>query len=246
MRCLQKADAATGGRLLRQTMLVTGASGGMLGAAYLREVMLRQATGDRVSMHDSTLFDDLGRDLLNPVTSSLVSNDIFYPLNTFEQAGQTYRKDRGYYFEKQLSDNLRGYYTGRRLADYRDPEADATVPMLVLSPYILNDSRRLLISPQGVSYLARPRDAGRYSLQMEVDGVDFRHLFSAQQADSLSFTSALRMNCTFPFICPTRGYPPGQPSKSWMPARATTLESRVPCALCRPSGRGLRSTPRVW
>jgi hypothetical protein len=38
--------------------------------------------------------------------------------------------------------------------------------------------------------------------QTEVDGVDFGAFFRAQGADSLAFTNALRMNCTFPLILP--------------------------------------------
>jgi hypothetical protein len=59
----------------------------------------------------------------------------------------------------------------------------------------------MLISPQGVSYLMRP-NAGRLAAQVEIDGVDFGRFFAEQQADSLAFSSAMRMNCTYPFILP--------------------------------------------
>jgi hypothetical protein len=201
VRTLQQAATATDGRLLDGTVFISGASGGMLGASYWREVLLRQRSGEAVSVQDSSLLHDLGQDLLNPVAASLMANDLFFPVRTCAYSGVTYRKDRGYFFEKQLNDNLRGYM-GRRLADYRLPEQQALIPLLVVSPYVINDGRRLLISPQGVSYLARPVENGRYSLGLEVDGVDFRRLFAAQQADSLQFSSALRMNCTFPYILP--------------------------------------------
>ena len=74
--------------------------------------------------------------------------------------------------------------------------------MMVVSPFVLNDARRLLISPQGVSYLMKPQDEGRLSAQVEFDGADFGRLFAGQEADSLAFTSALRMNCTYPIILP--------------------------------------------
>lgn len=206
MQTLQRADAATGGRLLRQTALISGASGGILGAAYLREVYLRQQEGQPVSVHDSTFIDDMGRDLLNPVSFAILSNDLFFPVSTFESAGFTYRKDRGYLLERQLNENCRGLL-GKRLAEYRRPEQEATIPMMVISPFILNDARRLLISPQGVSYLMRPPDDRRHSVSPEIDGVDFGRLFARQQADSLAFTTALRMNCTYPFILPNTRLP---------------------------------------
>lgn len=201
MQTLQKADAATNGKLLRQSMLITGASGGMLGAAFVREAMLRQEHGEPVSPQDSSLMDDMGRDLLNPISFAAVSNDLFFPISTFKSGSFTYRKDRGYLFEKQLNENCRGFFS-KRLAGYYTPEAKAEIPMMVLSPYILNDARRLLISPQGVSYLMSPQSKGRIAKQLEIDGVDFRKLFANQEADSLAFTCALRMNCTYPFILP--------------------------------------------
>jgi hypothetical protein len=201
MQTLQKADFATSGKLLRQSALITGASGGMLGAAYVREAMLRQSEGERQSPQDPALLDNMGKDLLNPVSFAVVANDLFFPLSTFRSGNFTYRKDRGYMFENQLNENCDGYFS-KRLADYRQPEAEARIPMMVVSPFVLNDARRMLISPQGVSYLMRPHNEGRLAAQVEIDGVDFGKIFAAQQADSLAFSSALRMNCTYPLILP--------------------------------------------
>lgn len=208
MQTLQQADRATNGKLMRRTALISGASGGMLGAAYLREVYWQQQTGAPVSMHDSAYIEDMSRDLLNAVSFAVVSNDLFFPLSTFRSGSFTYRKDRGYLLERQLNENCR-HLLGRRLSEYRRPEAEAIIPMMVISPFILNDARRLLISPQGVSYLTRPPDDARNSLHPEMDGVEFGRLFAQQQADSLAFTSALRMNCTYPLILPN----------VWLPTR---------------------------
>ncbi|MBK9336445.1 MAG: patatin-like phospholipase family protein [Lewinellaceae bacterium] len=207
MLALQRADEATGGRLLRQTMLMSGASGGILGAAYLRELYLRRQEGEPIALHDPGYVTDMGLDLLNPVSFAIISNDLFFPFGTFQSGGHRYRKDRGYLFEHQLNENCRGML-GRRLADYRLPETEARVPMLLVSPFLLNDARRLLISPQGVSYLMRPPDSPRRAIRPEADGVDFGRLFAGQQADSLAFTTALRMNCSYPLILPP----------TWLPA----------------------------
>jgi hypothetical protein len=201
MRVMQKADSATGGRFLRNAVLISGASGGMLGASFIRETYLRQLEGERVSVHDSTLIWDMGKDLLNPVCFALVANDLMYPLSTFKSGNFEYPKDRGYLLERQFNENCRGFFD-RRLADYREPERKAMIPMMIVSPYIVNDARRLLISPHGVSYLMQPPDDGRYAIHPEVDGVDFGRLLAPLQADSLMFTTALRMNCTYPLILP--------------------------------------------
>mgnify|MGYP000617912593 CR=1 FL=1 len=201
MNTLQELERATGGKLLRQSALISGASGGMLGAAYLREVYLRQQEGDSVSVRDPALAADISDDLLNPVTFAVIANDLFFPISTFRSGNFTYRKDRGYLFENQLNENCRGFLS-KRIADYRRPERDAAIPMMVVSPFVLNDARRMLISPQGVSYLMKPPDRSRFAAQVEIDGADFGRLFAGQEADSLAFTCALRMNCTYPLILP--------------------------------------------
>lgn len=202
MKVLQQADQATEGRLLRQSVLISGASGGILGAAYFRETYRQQQDGVKgVSAHDPALIDDIGKDLLNPVSFAIVANDLFFPLSSFQSGNFRYRKDRGYLFERQLDENCRNML-GRRLSDYRRPEAEAQIPMMIVTPTILNDARRLLISPQGVSYLMQAPDDNRHTLQPEIDGVDFRKLFAGNQADSLAFTTALRMNCTYPLVLP--------------------------------------------
>lgn len=200
MQTLQKTDIATGGRLLKQTALITGASGGIIGAALVREAMLRQAQGDRLPAQSPELLEDMGKDLLNPVSFAVVANDLFYPISSFTAGSFSYRKDRGYLFEHQLNENTHHFFN-RKLSEYRRPEQEATIPMLIASPFILNDGRRLLISPQGMSYLMRP-EAGTLQDEVKIDGVDFGRFFAANQADSLLFSTALRMNCTYPFILP--------------------------------------------
>ena len=218
IRVLQAIDSITQGRLLQQTAFISGASGGMLGAGFLREMLLSERTDGRGKASDPSLFKNAGLDLLNPITSALVSNDMIFPFKTFHYAGQQYRIDRGYYFEKQLNENMQGRL-GRKVSDYRTAEASALIPMMVLSPFIVNDSRRLLISPLGVSYLSRPPESAGKHLNTEIDGVEFGRLFAQHQGDSLLFRSALRMNCTFPFILPNT-WLPTQPSLEIMDAGA--------------------------
>ena len=99
-----------------------------------------------------------------------------------------------------MNENTHNFFD-RKLSEYREPERNAVIPMLIASPVVLNDARRMLISPQGVSYLMRP-NAGRLAAQVEIDGIDFGRFFADQQADSLQFSSAIRMNCTYPLILP--------------------------------------------
>ena len=194
IRVLQQADSLLGQDLLNRTALITGASGGMLGTSYYREAYLRDTT-------DAPLIDHISQDLLNPIAFTIVSNDIFLPWTTFQYAGQTYFRDRAYSFEQQLAENTQGWLD-KPLSAYREPERQAEIPLMFLTPSIINDGRRLTISPQGVSYMMMAPAGTRQARALEADAVDFGWLFRDHQADSLRFLSALRMNATYPYILP--------------------------------------------
>ncbi|MCB0551700.1 MAG: patatin-like phospholipase family protein [Phaeodactylibacter sp.] len=216
MKVVQTADSLTQGRLLGQTTLMTGASGGMLGMAYLRELYLRQQLGQPVPLYSRQYIDNITKDLLNSVAFTIVSNDLFLPWATFETGGYTYHKDRGYIFEQQLNENT-GFILDKAVRDYREAEQAAVIPMLFLTPSIVNDARRLIISPQGVSYMMAP-PAGQYLPNtVEADAVDFGWMFKGQNADNLRFLTGLRMNATYPYILPNV-HLPSQPEIEIMDA----------------------------
>lgn len=202
MKVVQQADSLLQGRLLDHTVLITGASGGMLGMAYLRELYLRRQLGDAVQLYHPRHLEDISKDLLNSVAFTMVSNDLFLPWAKFEKGGYTYRKDRGYMFERQLNENTR-FLMDKTIADYRRPEREALIPMLYLTPSIVNDARRLIISPQGVSFMMQAPVGVYRPGAVEIDAVDFGRLFANQGADSLRFLSALRMNATYPYVLPS-------------------------------------------
>ncbi|NBC06268.1 MAG: patatin-like phospholipase family protein [Bacteroidetes bacterium] len=201
MQVAQTADRMLEGELMDHTVLITGASGGMLGMAYLRELYLRQALGDSIDVHDKRYIDDITKDLVNSIAFTIVSNDLFIPWSSFEKHGYTYYKDRGYILEQQLNENTNGWLN-KTIGTYQQPEAEALIPMLYLTPSIVNDARRLIISPQGVSFMMMAPVGQRYPQAVEVDAVDFRAAFRQQDADNLGFLSALRMNATYPYVLP--------------------------------------------
>lgn len=201
MQVVRMADSLLNGQLLEHTVLITGASGGMMGMAYLRELYLQEQQGACVDIHDARYIDHIARDLVNSIAFTIVSNDLFVPWAPFEMNGYTYYKDRGYIFEQQLNENTNGILD-RRLGDYRGPEAEAIIPMLYLTPSIVNDARRLIISPHGVSYMMKAPVGQRYPEAVEVDAVDFRWMFRDQDAENLRMLSAIRMNATYPYVLP--------------------------------------------
>jgi len=198
MQVLQTTDSLTNGKLMQHTALMSGASGGMMGMAFYRELYWRQLQGEAINPYDEAYTTDVSKDLLNSVAFTIVTNDIFIPKGTFEVAGKKYTKDRGYIFERQFSANTH-HYLEKSLGDYRQPEANADIPMMIFTPYIVNDARRLIISPQPMSYLTAPISPKQ---DVDIDAVDFQNFFKHQQPDSLRFLSALRMNATYPYILP--------------------------------------------
>lgn len=202
MHAVQQADSMLGGSLLNHTVLVTGASGGMIGMAYLRELYLLQQQGAALNYRSSAYTDHVAKDLLNAVAFTSVSNDLFVPRSRFYLDGKRYRKDRGYIFEQQLNENT-GRLLDKKMADYRDPERRALVPMMYITPTVVNDGRRMVISPQGVSFMMNSPIGIRQPDAVEIDAVDFGRLFAHQDADDLRFLTALRMNASYPYVLPT-------------------------------------------
>jgi hypothetical protein len=220
MKIMQTTDSLTNGELTKHTGLISGASGGMLGAAYYRELCLREKQGLLPqAAYSSSYRTFFSQDLLNPILFALSVNDIFVPWHKFKIHNQTYHKDRGYAFEQQLQKNTHNFLQ-KTVGDYRLPEQRADIPMLFVTPAIINDSRRLFISAQRVAYMTRPISAVRNTDLGDADGIDFGSFFHTQQGDSLRFTSALRMNATYPYILPNV-HLPSQPTMEVMDAGIT-------------------------
>ncbi|MEK2481544.1 hypothetical protein AAAB32_09790, partial [Lactobacillus acidophilus] len=83
-------------------ILMTGASGGMLGSAYYRELYLRNKQNQLPNLYDEKYVDNISKDVLNPLLSTFFVNDIFFRVRNFEMNGMEYTKDRGFAFEQQL------------------------------------------------------------------------------------------------------------------------------------------------
>jgi hypothetical protein len=209
MSILQRLDSLCDGQLMRKTFLVTGASGGMLGAAYFRELSRRRDKGDSsIHLQDPRYVNDISRDLLNTLFSSFVARDLASPAQKFTIGGHEYVKDRGYAFEEKLNENTRGLLD-QQLKDLAPDEAAARMPLLLFNPVITRDSRALVISTQPVSFLMRPRyDSTRIS-EIDPDAIDFGALFARQGPMDLRLLTALRMNATFPYVLPN----------VWLPTR---------------------------
>ncbi len=200
MNTFQKLDSATNGNLLKQTFLITGASGGMLSASYFRELYLEKQQGKKINLQNPQYLSNITQDLLNPVFTSLVSRDIFSPAQKFSVGPYRYIKDRGYAFEQKLNENTGGLLN-KQLGDYAADEKAANIPLMIFNSVITRDGRKMMACTQPLSFMMKPAAFEQDSLYSP-DGVDFTSLFNKQDPANIRLLTALRMNATFPYVLP--------------------------------------------
>ena len=200
MNTLQQLDSSTNGKLMQHTFLISGASGGMLAATYYRELYRYKLKDSTLNLYDKRLNDNISGDLLNPVFTSMIARDIFAPMQKFSVGNNRYIKDRGYAFEKKLSDNTKGLLN-IQLKDIAADEASARVPMIIFNSVVKSDGRKLIIGTQPLSFMMKPRFF-QADTSMSADAIDFAAMFKHQDAMSLRVLTAMRMNATFPYVLP--------------------------------------------
>ncbi len=207
---LQHMDSITQGRLMNHAALITGASGGLVGASYFRELILQQKTGKPVNPYNPDYRRRISTDNLNPLIFSLLANDLFVGFTSFEYAGNHYLRDRAYTFEEQLNQTTEGMLN-KPISAYADAEIKALVPMIILSPTIVNDGRKLYIASVPISFMNLDIHSWPDYADTKIGGADFHRLFYQHGSANLRFLSALRMCATFPYITPNTTLPTNPP-----------------------------------
>jgi Patatin-like phospholipase len=200
MNALQQTDSITGGNLMKNCFLISGASGGMLAAAYYRELYATKIKNESINIYDKKYSNNISKDLLNPVFTSLMARDIFAPVQKFSVGNNKYIKDRGYAFEKKLSENSEGLLD-KQLKNIQTAEANAHVPLMIFDAVIKADARKMMISTQPISFMMKSF-AAQNDTTISPDAVDFAALFAQQNPMDLRLLTALRMNATFPYVLP--------------------------------------------
>jgi hypothetical protein len=200
MNTLQQLDSVVNGKLMPHTMMISGASGGMLGATYYRELYRQQQKDSSVNLYSRSYSDNIEKDLLNPLFSSMMARDIFAPAQKFRVGNFKYVKDRGYAFEERLNMNS-GEILNDQLKDYGREEKNASIPMMIFNSTITRDGRRMMICTQPISFMMKPL---LYTADEKAspDAVDFTAMFAKQDPLNIRLLTALRMNATFPYILP--------------------------------------------
>ncbi|MEM7212421.1 MAG: hypothetical protein AAF479_11100, partial [Pseudomonadota bacterium] len=186
--------------------VITGASGGMVGASYLtaladpmgmtgdvqsaieKDIFLSQLRQDLPDSERSDLGQELPslRDSLAPVIKQLIQGDlphIFSPNRN--------QQDRGKALEQQWLS------LDETFADLRTGEHEGWRPSIIFSPMMIETGQPLLISNLDMSKLARVSKD-----QAEV----FFDMFPCSRA-TFKLATAARMNATFPYVSPAVSLP---------------------------------------
>ena len=199
---LQEMDTQTEGTFFKSTHLITGASGGMIGAAYFRDIYQTTSFKERQENKQKYL-DNISKDLLNNVAFNLASHDIFLRYRRVNVGGNDYLKDRGFSFENELNRNTESVMD-KTLGEYEMPEFNSEIPLMIFSPTIINDGRRMIIGAQPYAFLNGTDFSNK---ELGPENVEFIKLFAANNPMNVKFTSVMRMNSTFPYILPMVALP---------------------------------------
>lgn len=202
---LQQCDKNLDGKLNKHVQMMTGASGGMVGAAYFRELLLRHRKGEVKSLYSEEYTDNISKDLLNRLAFTASTSDIFIRFQTCEFNGKTYPSDRGYAFEQQLHENTDNIMD-HTLDYYADYERNGTVPTLIFSPTVINDGRRMLISSQRLNFLTG-NHGGPASMTRSNENIDYLSFFDHQDAGKIRYSTVLRSSASFPYVMPMVNLP---------------------------------------
>lgn len=206
LRSMQYLDSILNGTLMARTRMITGSSGGMITATYFREMHRARSWGVITDLQDPVHEERLTNEVLNTVAFSLATNDVMVRYKRVRDGENTYTRDRGFEFERRLVEMSDGVLGGR-VMDAAEDVQEGIAPMIILSPTVINDGHRLLISSQPLAYLANNQASRMVNSPPIVEDIEFNRFFAAQGAADLKMSSALRMNATFPFILPVMSLP---------------------------------------
>ncbi|MBK7957034.1 MAG: hypothetical protein IPK03_02350 [Bacteroidetes bacterium] len=200
-RILQTVNTKLNNQLFDRTALMTGASGGVIGLTYMRELFHLQKK-QKLDINDVKYSYLISQDLLNPMCVTNLTHDILFPIQKFEYNNQSYRKDRAYMFEWTLNKNTNGILD-KKISDYQQEEKSGQIPLLFNNSTVLNEYRQFIISSQPIRYMMKPYSTLNLPDRFETDMLDFCSFFESNGGKSIKQTTALRMTATYPFILPS-------------------------------------------
>jgi hypothetical protein len=198
---LSNCDSITNGTVSKQMQLIAGASGGMVGAAYYRELILRRNLGTLKTKSNQEFKRKISKDLLNKLAFSASTSDLLMRYKQFKYNNHSYTHERGVAFEQHLHQNL-DYFLEHPLSYYKEYEQKSNIPLMIFSPTIIKDGRRLLMSSQNLSFMVGLRGGSS-----AYENIDYQTFFKRNNPGEIRFSSVLRANASFPFIMPMMTMP---------------------------------------
>jgi hypothetical protein len=196
---MENCDKELLGDFSSKTNLITGASGGMIGASFYREIKLRKQLGQISS--EKSFSNQMAKDILNKLSFSTSTSDLLMRYQTTSYNNHLYTRERGVAFEEQLHENT-NYLMDHTLGYYKKYESIGAIPLMIFSPTIVNDGRRLLISSLSLNFMTHSSEK-----QTTFENIDYQSFLKNNDPNNIRFTSVLRANATFPFIMPMISLP---------------------------------------
>ncbi len=196
---LQRLDSLSGGTFKHRIFMITGASGGMLGAAYFRALQMR-FKNDEQFLYSTIHRERISRDLLNSVIFTMATHDLLSPYRRqLTIDGKKYYYDRGIAFEENLNHNTFGVLNVT-LGELFNAEHSQEIPTMIFSPVVLGNGKFLTISTHPLNFLADT------ILGYAPDIIDVYELLG-KEAKNINLLSAIRASASFPVIMPTMELP---------------------------------------
>ncbi len=199
---LYMLDSITDGKFFNKTTLMAGASGGVMGGAWYRELKYRQLKGQLKKDALKPYINEISKDILNPVFSSFAVRDLLAPPKRFTYDGTRYIKDRGYAFEQQLSQNTKGFLD-KPLSSYLVAERKANIPTLLINAVVTADGRNIIMGTRPVRFMMQPMLDSTMGPVTDADAICFQSFFAGRSPGNLRFLTAIRMSATFPYVLPS-------------------------------------------
>ena len=193
----------------RNCYLITGASGGMVGATQFVSSLRKE---EKLRNEDYVrMLGGASRDALTRTFEALVLNDIVGAVPRSFGAGIW---DRGRVLEEQWTENIRGADDSKLfeklLYDFASEEKnlqfeppDGWLPVLLYAPAIAEDGRRLIICNQQIGELVTNRAEHFWDQQEQpLLSIDSIHLKDIDPGGwkGITLATAARLNANFPFV----------------------------------------------
>ncbi len=214
---LERLDREVGPRFARHLRIITGASGGMVGAGLYAADRVHPVAGE-------SLAHVLAEDSLWAVMQTFLIRDLPSTFLPFHRDW-----DRGCSLEAAWHRNAKAKRTGAKspwrttFAELMPAERLGIAPSLIYAPFLVEDGRRLLISNLDLRGIAAesaptltltPGGMASHAVRpLSRSAVEFFRLFPAAH-DRFEVGTAARLNATFPFVSPSVNLPTDPPRRA--------------------------------